>query len=357
MTFIWPGLLLLLVLVPITAGVYVWALRRRRTGGVRYSSLSLVHAARPGSARRRRHLPFVLFAAALAALAFAVGRPVAIAAVPANQTTIVLVMDVSGSMCSDDIAPTRLIAAEDAAAAFIQHQGPSTQIGIVAFSGFAQIVQTPTNDTAALISALRSLTTGRRTALGSGILAAIDAIAEVDPAIQPSTGADRPGVEPPPVTPGAYAPDIIVALTDGASNFGPEPADAAKQAATRGLRVYTIGFGTPGGGELDPTCAAQFRGREPGGGGTGFGGGGFGGGGGGFRRGIDDQALMDVADLTGATYYPADSADQLEGVFASLPTNLILKHEVVELGVGFVALGLLLAGSGLLLGRAWRPLP
>jgi len=99
-----------------------------------------------------------------------------------------------------------------------------------------------------------------------------------------------------------------------------------------------------------------LRCREPGGGGTGFGGGGFGGGGG-FRRGIDDQALMDVADLTGATYYPADSADQLEGVFASLPTNLILKHEVVELGVGFVALGLLLAGGGLLLGRAWRPLP
>ena len=359
MTFLWPGLLLLLALVPVMVGVYVWALRRRRPSGVRYSSLSLVHAARPGAARRRRHLPFVLFAAALAALAFAVGRPVAIAAVPANQTTIVLVMDVSGSMCSDDIEPNRLVAAENAAAAFIEHQGPSTQIGIVAFSGFAQIVQAPTNDTAALINALRSLTTGRRTALGSGILAAIDAIAEVDPSIQPSTGEDRPGVEPPPVTPGAYAPDIIVALTDGASNYGPDPTDAAKQAATRGLRVYTIGFGTPEGGELEPTCATQFRGREPGnnGGGFGGGGGGFGGGGGGFRRGIDDQALKDVADLTGATYYPAESADQLEGVFSSLPTNLILKHEVVELGVGFVALGLLLAGGGLLLGRAGRPLP
>ncbi|MFL5641665.1 MAG: VWA domain-containing protein [Chloroflexota bacterium] len=358
MTFLWPGLLLLLALVPIMAGAYVWALRRRRPSGVRYSSLSLVHAARPGAARRRRHLPFVLFAGALAALAFAVGRPVAIAAVPANQTTIVLVMDVSGSMCSDDIEPNRLIAAENAAAAFIEHQGPSTQIGIVAFSGYAQIVQAPTNDRTALISALRSLTTGRRTAIGSGILAAIDAIAEVDPAIQPSTGDDRPGVEPPPVTPGAYAPDIIVALTDGASNFGPDPADAARQAATRGLRVYTIGFGTPGGGELEPTCATQFRGREPnGGGGFGGGGGGFGGGGGGFRRGIDDQALKDVAELTGATYFPAESADQLEGVFGSLPTNLILKHEVVELGVGFVAISLLLASGGLLLGRAWRPLP
>jgi Ca-activated chloride channel family protein len=359
MTFLWSGLLLLLLLVPLLAGVYVWSQRRRRPAGVRYSSLSLVHAARPGSARWRRHVPFALFAAALAALIFAVGRPVAIAAVPANQTTIVLVMDVSGSMCSNDIEPTRLLAAEDAAAAFIEHQSSSTQIGIVAFSGFAQIVQAPTNDRAALIAALRSLTTGRRTALGSGILAAIDAIAEVDPSIQRSTGPDRPGTEPPPVVSGAYAPDIIVALTDGASNFGPDPEEAAGQAAARGLRVYTIGFGTPDGGELDPVCATQFRGREPGGGFGGFGGGGggFGGGGGGFRRGIDDQALMRVAELTGATYYPAESADQLEGVFASLPTNLILKHEVVELGVGFVAIGLLLAASSLLLGRAWRPLP
>ena len=154
-------------------------------------------------------------------------------------------------------------------------------------------------------------------------------------------------------------PDIIVALTDGASNFGIDPLEAAQQAATRGIRVYTIGFGTPEGGQLDPVCADQFLGREPGNGGGGFGGGGggFGGGGGGFRRGIDDQALMQVADITGATYHPAESADQLEGVFASLPTNLITKHEVVELSVGFVALGLLLAGTGLLLGKAWRPLP
>ena len=354
MSFLWPGLLGLLLLVPALVTVYLWSLRRRRPASVRYSSLSLIHAAQPGPGRLRRHLPFALFAVALAALALAVGRPVAIASVPANETTIVLVLDVSGSMCSNDIAPTRLMAAEAAAAAFIEHQGSSTQIGIVAFSGFAQIVQAPTNDKTALLAALRSLITGRRTAIGSGILAAIDAISEVDPAVAPSTGEGEPGVEPPPVTSGAYVPDIIVALTDGASNFGPDPLDAAQQAATRGIRVYTIGFGTPDGGELDRVCATQFRGGEPGNGG--FGGGGFGGGGG-FRRGIDDQALMQIADRTGATYYPAESADQLEGVFGSLPTNLITKHEVVELSVGFVAIGLLLAGSGLLLGRAWRPLP
>jgi Ca-activated chloride channel family protein len=359
MTFLWPGLLVLLAVVPLIVAIYAWSLHRRRPSGVRYSSLSLIHAARPGSGRWRRHLPFALFAIALAALGLAIGRPVAIASVPTNQTTIVLVMDVSGSMCSSDIAPNRLQAAESAAASFIEHQGSSTQIGIVAFSGFAQVVQAPTNDKVALLAALRSLTTGRRTAIGSGILAAIDAIAEVDPSVPASTGDGRPGVEPPPVASGAYVPDIIVALTDGASNFGPDPIEAAGQAATRGVRVYTIGFGTPEGGQLDPQCAIQFRGTEPGNGfGNGLGGGGFGGGGGGgFRRGIDDQALTQIADLTGATYFPAESADQLEGVFSSLPTNLITKHEVVELSVGFVAIGLLLAGTGMLLGRAWRPLP
>jgi Ca-activated chloride channel family protein len=354
-SFLWPGLLLLLALVPILVAVYLWSLRRRRPTGVRYSSLSLIHAARPGSGRLRRHLPFALFALALAALALGVGRPIAIASVPTNQTTIILTIDVSGSMCSDDIAPYRLQAAEAAAAAFIEHQAATTQIGIVAFSAFGQVVQAPTNDTGALLDALHSLTTGRRTALGAGILAAIDAISEVDPSVPASTGPGKPGVEPPPVPDGAFAPAIIVALTDGATNTGPDPLEAAQQATTRGIRVYTIGFGTPEGGQFDPVCRTQFLGQEPGAGG--FGGFGGGGGGGGFRRGIDDQTLIAVADATKATYHPAENADQLESVFANLPTNLITKHEVVELSVGFVAFGLLFAAGGLLLGRAWRPLP
>ncbi|MGH2408485.1 MAG: VWA domain-containing protein [Candidatus Limnocylindrales bacterium] len=360
MQFLWPAFLLVLLVVPILAAGYTWSLRRRRPEGVRYSSLAIIREARPGAGRLRRHLPFALFALAVAALAVALGRPITIASVPANQTTIILTIDVSGSMCSDDIAPDRLQAAEAAAASFIEHQASSTEIGIVAFSGFAQVVQAPTDDQGALLGALHSLVTGRRTAIGSGILAAIDAISAIDPSVPASTGFGRPGVEPAPVPAGDYAPDIIVVLTDGASNTGPQPVDAAGQAATRGVRVYTIGFGTPGGGGLDPVCATQFLGREPGNGqpfGGGGGGGGFGGSGGGFRRGIDDQALMQVADLTGAKYYPAESADQLQSVFQSLPTSLITKHEVVELSVGFVALGVVLAGAALLLGRAWRPLP
>lgn len=165
---------------------------------------------------------------------------------------------------------------------------------------------------------------------------------------------------------GDYASDIVVLLTDGASNTGVDPLAAAQEAASRGVRVYTVGFGTEEGGAFSPTCAPQFLGREPGssagaagngGFGGGFGGGGFGGGGGtgNFRRGIDEATLQQIAAITGAKYYPAESADQLNAVFASLPLNLIIKHQVEEVSVVFVGLGALLAAAALLLGRAWRP--
>ena len=355
MTFLWVGLLALLIVVPALIALYAWSQRRRRRGGARYSSLALVREALPPSARRRRHLPFALFAAGVAALVIALGRPAMVLSVPTNETTILLSIDVSGSMCSTDIAPTRLEAAEEAAIGFVTSQKANTQIGIVAFSGFAAVVQPPTTDQRSLVEAIRSLTTGRRTAIGSGLLAAIDAIAEVDPTVARSVIPGRPGTEPPPVVPGAFAPDIIVLLTDGASNAGPEPVDAAQQAADRGLRVYTIGFGSEEGGQLDPACRQQFMGNEPG---NGFGGG-FGGGGGtgGFRRGIDEGTLRQVADLTGGTYYPAESAADLQHVLSNLPTTLLTKHEVVEVSAGFVGLGGILAAFALLLGRAWRPLP
>jgi Ca-activated chloride channel family protein len=354
MTFQWIGLLVLLAIVPLLVAVYAWSLRRRRPSAARYSSLALIRDALPGSSRLRRHLPFALVAAAAAALVIALGRPAVVVGVPTNQTTIILTIDVSGSMCSTDIAPTRLEAAEEAAIAFIRSQQARTEIGIVAFSGFAAVVQPPTTDQKDLIDAIRSLTTGRRTAIGSGILSAIDAIAEVDPTIDRAILPGRPGVEPPPVPAGAYAPDIIVVLTDGANNAGPAPVDAAAQALDRGLRVYTIGFGSVEGGSLDPVCRQQFIGNEPGGG---FGGGFGGGGGGRFPRGIDEPTLRQVADLTGGSYHPAANAAELERVFADLPTTLITKREAVEISVGFVGLGGLLAAFGLLLGRAWRPLP
>jgi Ca-activated chloride channel family protein len=360
MDFLWFDLLALLLLLPVLVGAYVWSLRRRRPEGVRYSSLSLVRDAVRGSSRLRRHLPFALFVAALGALVLAIARPVVVVAVPTNQTTIILTIDVSGSMCSSDIPPSRLEAAEAAASAFINSQSSTTRIGIVAFSSFAEVVQSPTNDKAALLSALQSLATGRRTAIGEGILASIDAISEVDPAVAKSQSDTSTGTAPAPVAQGAYAPDIVVLLTDGVNNAGTQPLDAAQQAVDRGVRIYTIGFGTADGGALSPTCAPQFQGREPGargGGGGGYGGGGGGGGGGNFRRGIDEATLQKIADMTGGKYYPAESASQLQAVFGSLPVNLILKHEATEVSFVFVGFGGLLSALALLLGKAWRPLP
>ena len=365
MVFLWSDFLALLLVLPAMAAVYVWAMRRRRPTGLRYSSLALVREAAPGSSRLRRHLPFVLLLAAFGGLVVALSRPVVVLSVPTNQTTIILTIDVSGSMCSTDIPPSRLQAAEAAATAFIDSQAAGTRFGIVAFSGFAEVVQSPTDNKTVLLAALQSLATGRRTAIGEGILASIDAISEIDPAVAKSQNDTSTGPAPTPVPPGDYAPDIVVLLTDGANNSGTAPLAAAQQAADRGVRVYTIGFGTANGGALDPTCAAQFIGREPGGGAGGFGGGGFGGGGfggglgggGAFPRGIDEATLQQIAAKTGAKYYPAENAAQLSSVFQGLPTNLITKHEATEVSVVFVGIGALLAALAALLGKAWRPLP
>ena len=180
MDLLWPGFLLLLALIPLLIAVYIWMLRRRRRFAVRYSSLALVRDALPHQSRLRRHLPFALFLAALASLIIALVRPVTIASIPTDQTTIILTIDVSGSMCQTDVDPTRLQAAEAAALSFIQRQKASTQIGLVAFSGFAELIQPPTTDPEALQAAIESLTVGRRTAIGSGILKSLDAIAEID---------------------------------------------------------------------------------------------------------------------------------------------------------------------------------
>jgi len=157
-----------------------------------------------------------------------------------------------------------------------------------------------------------------------------------------------------PVPQGAYAPDIIVLLTDGVSNTGPLPLDAAQQAADRGVRVYTIGFGTANGSEFPPSCNSSQQPGDPFGGGN-FGQ--FGGGLGGFRRGIDEATLRQVSKMTGGEYYPAESADDLNHVLQDLPTYLITKHDTIEISVLFSAVGLLLAALAIILSMAWHPLP
>jgi Ca-activated chloride channel family protein len=348
MNLLWPGFLLLLALVPLTVVVYVLMLRRRRVG-LRYSSLALVRAALPRYSRLRRHLPFALFLLALSSLIVALGRPVRIVTVPSGQATIILALDVSGSMRQMDIQPSRIEAAQAAALSFIRSQKASTQIGIVAFASYAELIQPPTSDQEALQTAVESLTTARGTAVGSGILTSLDAIATIDHNVAPSVAGTSSANQPAAVPKGAYAPDIIVLLTDGVTNAGPPPLDAAQQAVDRGVRVYTIGFGTANG-------AGQF------GGGGFFGGGNQQSGGGqqypgGFRRGIDETTLKQIAHMTGATYYAASSAGELLKVFQNLPTYLIAKHEVMEISVVFAAVGALLVAAAIVLSLRWHPLP
>jgi len=341
-------------IIPLIVAVYIWMIRRRRRFAVRYSSLALVRDALPQQSRLRRHLPFVLFLLALASLVIALGRPAATVKVPIGQTTIILAIDVSRSMCSIDIQPNRLAAAEAAALSFIKEQGSNTQIGIVAFAGFAALIQPPTTDQEALQAAVEGLTTARRTAIGSGILESLDAIAEINKNVAPVTSGTASGANATPVPDGAYVPDIIVLLTDGVSNTGPMPLDAAQQAVERGVRVYTIGFGTSNGSFMD--CGAQlrsggsFESDQPFGGFPSFGGGGF-------RRGIDEQTLKEIAAMTGGEYYSATSAAELQKVFRNLPISFSTRIENIEISVAFAALGALLVMIATALSLVWHPLP
>ncbi|MEW6405062.1 MAG: VWA domain-containing protein [Chloroflexota bacterium] len=343
MDMLWPTSLYLLILIPFLVAVYIWTLRRRKRYTVRYSSLTLIRDAMPRSSSWRRHLPFVLFLLALAALMMAFSRPVTKVTVPMRRATILMAIDISRSMCATDIAPNRLEAAKAAALSFVEQQESTTEIGLVAFAGFAELIQTPTTDRQLMREAILGLTTARRTAIGSGILESLDALAEVDDNIAPSGELELPGAEAP-LAEGEFVPAIIVLLTDGVSNSGPYPLEAAVQAKTRGVRVYTIGFGTEDLGSLRD-CSSPFGFEQQ------F----FGGGGGGFRRGIDEPTLREIARLTGGKYYAASSADELKNVFEDLPTYMIMREEVTEVSAFFTAAGTIFALLAIALSMLWHP--
>jgi len=146
MVLLWPGFLILLLWIPLLLAAYLWVQRRRKRVSLRYSSLEIMRAALPKQSRLRRYIPLALFLLALTSLIFALARPAAVVAVPAGQTTIILTMDVSGSMRFNDVPPSRLHAAVNAAQSFVQRQRTNSQIGLVAFSGFAEIILPPTTD-------------------------------------------------------------------------------------------------------------------------------------------------------------------------------------------------------------------
>lgn len=343
MELLWPGILYLLALIPLLIIVYIVILKRRKPFAVRYSSLSLVRQAAAGQSTWRRHIPFALFLLALSSLIVAASRPVSTVTVPASNATIILAIDVSRSMCSTDILPSRLEAAKSAALKFVEDQDGNAQIGIVAFAGFAVVVQPPTTDQELLQTAIKNLTTARRTAIGEGILMSVDAISEIDDSIS----SPYSGVETIPLPPGQYAPAIIVLLTDGVTTTGIHPLLAAQMAMDRGIRVFTIGFGTDR-NESIPNCGFQTHTDQ-------FFGSPFGGGGG-PRREIDEETLKQVSEMTGASYRLAGSQDELQEVFKNLPTQTLTITETTEISVLFVVMAAMLVTLAIVLSLMWQPI-
>ncbi|GGL98754.1 vWA domain-containing protein [Nakamurella endophytica] len=352
MTFSWPWALLSLLLVPLLLAVAWWSRRRRRRAAVRVSSIAAVRAALPRRTRWSRLIPTVLLVLGLLTLGVGAARPQATVPVAANSTTILLALDVSASMCATDVDPNRITVAERAAIDFIRSQSGGARIGLVAFAGVAGLQVPPTTDTDRLVDAIEKLSVARGTAIGAAILTSIDAIAAVDPAVAPT------GVDVAATPRQGYAADVVVVLTDGANTQGVAPATAADEAAARGLRVFTIGFGTTSPTRMACT-GAQVEGYA--GGGGGYGGGGYGGGGyggGGFGGGrnplvIDEPALQQVADVTGGRYYRAENADQLSGALADLPHHVTVAHRQVDVASWFAGAGGLLLAVALALSLWW----
>jgi Ca-activated chloride channel family protein len=353
MSLTWPWALTALLVVPLLFLVRWWLNRRRRRVAVRLSSVALIRAALPGRTLWRRRIPIILFVAGLLVLGTGVARPQVSAAVPSSATSILLTMDVSNSMCSTDVEPNRLTAASDAARTFVRSQDDGTKIGLVAFSGIAGLLVKPTTDRDALLAAIDGLKTARGTAIGLGILTALDAIAESNPDVPP-TGVELPAG----VTAGDFEADTIVVLTDGANTQGVDPVTAAEQAAARKIRVYTIGFGTTDPAQMVCTPDQLAGGDAFRGDGRGFSGS-WGGGGGGRRyQQLDEEALTEVADITGGEYYRADSAEKLVDVLTNLPGKIVLQKQDVEITVWFTLGGALLVFLALGLSMWWtRPVP
>jgi Ca-activated chloride channel family protein len=337
MSLSWPWALLALLAIPLVVAAWWLTRRRRRRGAVRVTSIALVRASIPGRNRWRRLIPAALLLLGLAVLGVGAARPQATVQVPSSSGTIMLALDVSGSMCSTDVSPNRLTAAEHAASAFIRSEAGGPRIGLVPFAGTAGVLVPPTADSGALLHALGGLYTSQGTAIGQGILTSLDAIAQVDPSVAP-TGARAARAR-------SYAHDVIVVLTDGSNNVGVDPQTAARQAATRGVRVFTIGFGTTNPAPL--VCSnSQFGG---------FGGGGYGGGFGGRNPLVaDHDALRKIASITGGRFYRAQNSDQLKAALGNLSGTFTIIREHRDIASWFAGFGGLFIAAALALSLWWN---
>jgi Ca-activated chloride channel family protein len=298
MTFLWPEMLWLLLIVPALIAGYFYILRRKQESAVKYASLTMVKQAIGAGHRFRRHIPPLLFLIAVIAMIVAIARPAAIVLLPSQYQTIILAMDVSGSMRATDVQPNRLAAAQAAAKAFVAEQPSNVRIGVVSFAATASVVQSPTQSREDIVTAIDRFQLQRGTAIGSGIIVSLatifpDAGIDVSSFIYGRGGSrgvpidqagkpDKPPLKP--VAPGSYTSAAIILLSDGQRTTGPDSIEAARLAADLGVRVFTVGFGTQSGETIG------FEGWS-------------------MRVRLDEETLKTIANLTRGEYFYAGTAN------------------------------------------------
>ena len=332
MSLLWPEMLWALLALPALVAMYLWLLRRRKRAVLRYANLALVKEAIGGAQRWRRHLPPALFLLALAAMVVATARPTALLTLPSAHDTVVLAMDVSRSMLAEDVQPNRITAAQAAARAFIAEQPARTRIAIVSFAGTASVVQAPTNNREDLLAAIDRFQLQRATAIGNAIIVSLatifpEAKIDIDAVNATRRGGGIPLDASPsspsapafkPVPPGSYGSAVIILLTDGQATTGVDPIEAARMAADRGVRVFTVGIGTKE-GEILRTEGWSMRVR------------------------LDEESLKTIADLTRGEYFYAGTAVDLKKVYQTLNAKLVFETRQTEITALFAGAGALLA--------------
>ncbi|MFG5408164.1 VWA domain-containing protein [Piscinibacter sakaiensis] len=315
-SFLWPDLLWGLLLLPLLVLAYLWLMRRRKHRSLRVADLALVREAMGRGGSWRRHVPPMLLLLALAA----------VISLPLQQETIVLAMDVSGSMRATDVQPNRLVAAQEAAKAFIKELPRNVRLSVVSFAGTAAVVQAPTLSREDVVAAIDRFQLQRGTAIGSGIVlslatlfpdAGIDLSQITGQRAMPPGPGDKPRQDLAPVAPGSYASAAVILLTDGQRTTGPDPLDAAKMAADRGVKVYTVGIGTKEGETIG------FEGWS-------------------MRVRLDEDTLKSIANATRADYYYAGTAEDLKKVYQGLGSRMAVEKKETEVTALFAALGALL---------------
>ncbi|MGH8742519.1 MAG: VWA domain-containing protein, partial [Burkholderiales bacterium] len=301
MTFLWPEMLWLSLALPLLLAAYVWVLLRKKKLAVRYASLAMLREAMGTGNRIRRHLPPLLFFLALAAMLLAIARPQATITLPTQHETVILAMDISGSMRATDVEPNRLVAAQNAAKQFVAEQPENVRVGVVAFAGTATVAQAPTRNREDVIAAIDRFQLQRATAIGSGIIVSLAALFpnegyDVANFIYGADAAKKGEKGSParkPVPPGSYASAVIILLTDGQRTTGPDSIQAARLAAERGVRIYTVGVGTPEGKIIG------FEGWS-------------------MRVRLDEETLKSIASITHGEYFYAGNAVDLNKVYQTL---------------------------------------